>query len=205
MFSGKKEINPVSADISSGVSLEVPKHPTMQLKLVENHESIPKGNTNEANTVHETDMAHPQQELDSKGGEVEPTDDKKNEQCEESIEDAERRKKTLDSIRQKRQEMFAKTQLINSLHIQIANLNAPVAQDVSKLRSQLDRCFAQVRELRDESVRVNESIEKAVQVQQKLQDQLGSLEEKRKEAIFELENKHLVQLKVIEEEIRQLL
>lgn len=179
---------------------ETPKFPTLKLKLVENPDLVPKRTNNEMNNADNINEATTQEGLGNKDGDPKHTEEK-----EDDPEEAERRKKTLDLIRQKRQEMSAKIQLINSLHLQIEDLNAPVAQDVSKLRDQMDRCFVQLRELRDESIRVNESIEKAVQVQQKLQDRLVSLEEKRKEAIFEIENKHLVQLKAIEEEIRQLL
>ena len=184
LFTINQENNAVPKDTGSGIAQEMPKFPTLQLKLVANSEL--------------EDGAR-------KDGEIMNAKEKEEEQKKDDPEEAERRKRTLDLIRLKRQEMFTKTYLINSLHAQIADLNAPVAEDVSKLRNQVDRCFTQLRELRDESIRVNESIEKAVQVQQKLQDQLGSLEEKRKEAIFELENKHLMQLKGIEEEIRQLL
>ena len=183
----------------------MPKFPTLQLKLVDNSEKVSRINEIGASNTDETGEPNAQEDGARKDSEIMNAEENEEVQKKDDPEEVERRKRTLDLIRLKRQEMFAKTYLINSLHAQIADLNAPVAEDVSKLRNQVDRCFTQLRELRDESIRVNESIEKAVQVQQKLQDQLGSLEEKRKEAIFELENKHLMQLKGIEEEIRQLL
>lgn len=205
LFTINQENNAVPKDTGSGIAQEMPKFPTLQLKLVANSELVSKINENGSSNTDETGEPNTQEDGARKDGEIMNAKEKEEEQKKDDPEEAERRKRTLDLIRLKRQEMFTKTYLINSLHAQIADLNAPVAEDVSKLRNQVDRCFTQLRELRDESIRVNESIEKAVQVQQKLQDQLGSLEEKRKEAIFELENKHLMQLKGIEEEIRQLL
>lgn len=205
LFTRNQESDAVPKDTSSGIAQEIPKFPTLQLKLVDNSELVSKINENGASNADETGDPNTQEGGARKNSEIMNAEDNEEGQKKDDPEEVERRKRTLDLIRLKRQEMFAKTYLINSLHAQIADLNTPVAEDVSKLRNQVDRCFTQLRELRDESIRVNESIEKAVQVQQKLQDQLGSLEEKRKEAIFELENKHLMQLKGIEEEIRQLL
>ena len=205
LFTRNQESDAVPKDTVSGIAQEMPKFPTLQLKLVDNSEKVSRINENGASNTDETGEPNTQEDGARKDSEIMNAEENVEVQKKDDPQEVERRKRTLDLIRLKRQEMFAKTYLINSLHAQIADLNAPVAEDVSKLRNQVDRCFTQLRELRDESIRVNESIEKAVQVQQKLQDQLGSLEEKRKEAIFELENKHLMQLKGIEEEIRQLL
>ena len=205
LFSGNQENCPAPKDVGSEIPQEMPKHPALQLKLVDNPKLVLKINENRDGNTDGAGEPNAQEAGDRKESEVVNAEEGEERQKKDDPEEVERRKRILEAIRLKRQEMFMKTYQINSLNAQIAELNTPVAKDVSKLRNQVDRCFTQLRELQDESIRVNESIEKAAQVQQKLQDQLDALEEKRKEAIFELENKHLMQLKGIEEEIRQLL
>ena len=119
--------------------------------------------------------------------------------------EAEQREIMQRLIRAKRDEVFKKIQVINALHQQIANLGVPAAQDVSKLRKKIDSCLLQIKELKDEDRRVNEVIDRSTQIQNKLRQQMLSLNEKKKEAIFEFENKHLIQLKAIEEEIRHMM
>ena len=81
----------------------------------------------------------------------------------------------------------------------------PAAHDVSKLRKKIDIYLLQIKELKEEDRRASEAIDKSIQIQKKLKQQMLSLNEKKKEAIFEFENKHLIQLKAIEEEIRQMM
>ena len=119
--------------------------------------------------------------------------------------EAEQREATLRLIRAKRDEVFHKIQVINALHQQIANLGMPAAHDVSKLRKKIDIYLLQIKELKEEDRRASEAIDKSIQIQKKLKQQMLSLNEKKKEAIFEFENKHLIQLKAIEEEIRQMM
>ena len=119
--------------------------------------------------------------------------------------EAEQREALLRLIRAKRDEVFHKIQVINVLHQQIANLGVPAAQDVSKLRKKIDNYLLQIKELKEEDRRVSEVIDRSMQIQKTLKQQMLSLNEKKKEAIFEFENKHLIQLKAIEEEIRQMM
>ena len=116
----------------------------------------------------------------------------------------EKREIMLKLVHEKRDAVMNKIRHINLLHQQIADLDKPAAQDVSRLRHKIDSCFRQIWSLECSLEEAKEAVKKSLEVQEKLQEQRIALNEKKKTTIFDFENKHLQQLKEIEEEIRGL-
>ncbi len=114
----------------------------------------------------------------------------------------EKREIMLKLVHEKRDAVMNKIRHINLLHQQIADLDKPAAQDVSRLRHKIDSCFRQIWSLECSLEEAKEAVKKSLEVQEKLQEQRIALNEKKKTTIFDFENKHLQQLKEIEEEIR---
>ena len=114
----------------------------------------------------------------------------------------EKREIMLKLVHEKRDAVMNKIRHINLLHQQIADLDKPAAQDVSRLRHKIDSCFRQIWSLECSLEEAKEAVKKSLEVQEKLQEQRIALNEKNKTTIFDFENKHLQQLKEIEEEIR---
>ena len=114
----------------------------------------------------------------------------------------EKREIMLKLVREKRDAVMNKIRHINLLHQQVADLDKPAARDVSRLRHKIDSCFRQIWSLECSLEEAKEAVKKSLEVQEKLQEQRIALNEKKKMTIFDFENKHLQQLKEIEEEIR---
>lgn len=114
----------------------------------------------------------------------------------------EKREIMLKLVHEKRDAIMSKIKHINLLHQQIADLDKPAAQDVSRLRHKIDSCFRQIWSLERSKEEAKEAVEKSLEVQEKLQEQRIALNEKKKVTIFDFENNHLQKLKEIEEEIR---
>ena len=114
----------------------------------------------------------------------------------------EKREIMLKLVHEKRDAVMNKIRHINLLHQQIADMDKPAAQDVSRLRHKIDSCFRQIWSLECSLEEAKEAVKKSLEVQEKLQEQRIALNEKKKTTIFDFENKHLQQLKEIEEEIR---
>ena len=179
-----------------------------QADLQEKSQDNSQGNLDDSQKSHQNSANNSNENQDPQENPQEKSQEKSQENPQEKSKDpneAEQREATLRLIRAKRDEVFHKIQVINALHQQIANLGVPAAHDVSKLRKKIDIYLLQIKELKEEDRRASEAIDRSIQIQKKLKQQMLSLNEKKKEAIFEFENKHLIQLKAIEEEIRQMM
>ena len=118
-------------------------------------------------------------------------------------------------LHSKLEELLKKQEHINSIQSQIANLDAPAAKDVAVLRDRIDKCSKSSLVhgvMRREHDDVEKTYEAAVEayesvrtVQSQLEEQKSQLEEKKEVEYFEFKNWQLQKLKMIEEEIRDLL
>ena len=118
-------------------------------------------------------------------------------------------------LHSKLEELLKKQEYINSIQSQIANLDAPAAKDVAVLRDRIDKCSKSslvhgvmhrehddVEKTYEAAVEAYESVRT---VQSQLEEQKSQLEEKKEVEYFEFKNRQLQKLKMIEEEIRDLL
>ena len=112
-------------------------------------------------------------------------------------------------LHSKLEELLKKQEYINSIQSQIANLDAPAAKDVAVLRDRIDKCSKSSLVhgvMHREHDDVEKTYEAAVEDDKaQLEEQKSQLEEKKEVEYFEFKNRQLQKLKMIEEEIRDLL